>query len=244
LEGKTMSEWKLKRFWKQATVSQTDGGFAVLLDGRGVKTPAKAALAVPTRGLALAIAEEWDAQEGDVNPNTMPATRLANAAIDRVRVKHTEVAESLAAYGDSDLTCYRATDPVELAARQAAAWDPVLDWAADQLGARLQTRTGLAHQPQDAAALAVLSRQVHALDAFRLAAFHDLVGLSGSLVLGFAAAYDWASPEAVWDFSQVDEMWQEEQWGADDEAVRQSQLKRTDFLNAKRHWNLCEHAQN
>lgn len=234
-----MSEWALKRFWTEAKPAVTDLGYAIELDGRRVKTPAKAALIVPTPALAEVIAAEWNAQDGTVDPTSMPATRLANAAIDRVAQAHAEVAEMIAAYGDSDLTCYRAEHPQGLVQRQAEAWDPALDWAADRYGARLEPRTGLMHAPQDSAALAVLAAEVHAMDNFHLAAFHDLVSLSGSLILGLAAAHDWRPAEEIWALSRIDESWQEQQWGEDEEATRLAGLKHADFLNAKRHWNLC-----
>ena len=235
-----MSDWAMKRFWTEVTVTPKDTGFVIELDGRGVKTPAKAPLVAPTQALADLIAAEWRAQEGSVDPNTMPATRMANAAIDRVTVQHREVAEMLAAYGDSDLTCYRADYPEALVARQAAAWDPALEWAAETFGARLAPRTGLMHDPQEDAALAALAAEVHAMDAFRLATFHDLVSLTGSLVLGLAATRDWRPADAIWDASRIDETWQEEKWGEDEEATRQSTLKRIDFLNAKRHWDALD----
>lgn len=234
-----MSEWKAKRFWKAAAVVAVDGAFAVELDGRGVKTPAKRPLHVPTQAMAQAIAAEWDAQVDVINPATMPVTKTANAAIDKVRVQHAEVADMLAAYGDSDLLCYRADRPEALIARQAELWDPVLDWAAQALDARLETRTGVIHAPQDPAALAALSRRTHALDPFELAAFHDLVSLSGSLVLGFAAALDARPADAVWELSRLDENWQEEQWGEDADATAMAAVKRMAFLHAKRMFDLA-----
>lgn len=233
-----MSGWAQKRFWKAVAVAQTDDGFAVELDGRRVKTPAKAALAVPTRAMAEAIAAEWDAQTESVDPGTMPCTRSANAAIDKVTHQHSEVAAMLAEYGDSDLLCYRADAPVELAQRQAQEWDPALDWAETALGARLAPRTGILHQPQDAAALAGLGRRVEAMTPFQLAGFHDLVGISGSLILGFAAAMDWRSADDIWQLSRLDERWQEEQWGEDEEAQAAAAVKRQEFLHAKRFFDL------
>ncbi|WP_083101303.1 ATP12 family chaperone protein [Pseudophaeobacter leonis] len=228
-----MSNWKQKRFWKAATTSETPDGFTVHLDGRLVKTPAKAALIVPTLAMADAIAVEWDAQQEGINPETMPFTRSANAAIDKVANQHAEVAEMLADYGDSDLLCYRADSPQELVARQAAEWDPALDWAEQTLGARLHPRHGLSHQAQDQAALAQLRQAVHSLSNYQLAAFHDLVSMSGSLVLGFAAAYNWRTADEIWRISRLDETWQEEQWGVDDEAKATAELKRRAFLHAK-----------
>lgn len=233
-----MSEWKQKRFWTSASAASRDGGFAVELDGRPVKTPAKAPLVVPTEALASAIAAEWDAQEEHVDPAHMPFTRMANAAIDKVAVQHAEVAELLAAYGDSDLLCYRAATPEELIARQSDAWDPVLDLAAEKLGARLEPRTGVMHAPQEAAALATLSARVHSFDNFRLAAFHDLVSMTGSLILGFAAAENWKSADDIWQLSRLDELWQEEQWGEDEEARESAAIKCCEFRHAKRFFEL------
>ena len=229
-----MSEWKAKRFWTAAAVTEDQQGFGIALDGRPVKTPAKRLLAVPTRALAQAIAEEWDAQEDKIDPRSMPFTRTANAAIDKVATQKPEVADMLAAYGDSDLLCYRAEAPEELVARQAEQWDPLLDWAEEELGARLQARSGVMHAPQSPDALNQLSKRVHAMDCFALAGFHDLVSLSGSLILGFAAAQDVKTPAEIWDISRLDEIWQAELWGADDEAEATAAIKKAAFLHAKR----------
>ena len=228
-----MSEWKKKRFWTDVTAQQEADGWTVHLDGRLVKTPAKVTLMLPTAALAQAVVAEWEAQDGEIDPNSMPFTRSANAAIDKVATQHYEVAEMLAAYGDADLLCYRAESPKELVERQCAIWDPYLDWAAETLGARLHPRTGVIHESQDIAALATLSKHVHALTAFELAAFHDLVSLSGSLVLGFAAAQDLHPAPIIWAASRVDEIWQEEQWGEDEEAQNVAEIKKASFLQAK-----------
>lgn len=233
-----MSERKQKRFWTQAVVAGEDGEFTIELDGRPIRTPAKARFLVPTRSMAGSIAGEWNAQGELVDPMTMPFTRSANAAIDKVATQHFEVAEMLAAYGDSDLLCYRAQSPQALVDRQSAAWDPALDWAKSTLGSILQTRSGIMHEPQPAAALAALSSRVHAMTAFELAAFHDLVSLSGSLVLGFAAALNWRESEEIWILSRLDELWQEEQWGPDEEARALAETKKQAFLHAKRFFDL------
>ncbi|WP_170372852.1 ATP12 family chaperone protein [Ruegeria arenilitoris] len=233
-----MSEWKPKRFWTGSAVVATDGGYTIELDGRRVRTPAKAALVLPTRAMAEAVAREWDAQEKEIDPATMPFTRSANAAIDKVQHQHAEVADMLSDYGDSDLLCYRATHPEALIERQRHEWDPALDWAAETLGARLIPVEGVRHQPQAPEALDSLRRQVHDLDAFRLAAFHDLVSLSGSLILGFAAAQNWRKPDEIWRISRLDESWQAEQWGDDEEAVQGAELKKIAFLHAKTFYDL------
>lgn len=230
-----MSDWKPRRFWKHTTVVQAEDGkgFSVRLDNSRLRTPAKAELLVPTSVIAELIAAEWDAQAEFVDPESMPVTRAANAAIDRVSLKHAEVADMLAEYGDSDLTCYRAEAPVELIARQEAAWDPLLDWLYESYGARLEPRNGIIHRAQSPDALVRLRDAVHAFDPFCLTAFHDLVTLSGSLVIGLAASKDVFPADQLWDMSRVDEIWQEDQWGADDEATEHANLKRNSFLKAK-----------
>ncbi|SFR31448.1 Chaperone required for the assembly of the F1-ATPase [Yoonia tamlensis] len=233
-----MSDWKPKRFWKTATATTCEGGFTVELDSRSVKTPAKATLIVPTMPMAEAIAAEWDAQGETLDPATMPITRGANAAIDKVRTQHAEVAEMLAEYGDSDLLCYRAAGPDMLIARQAAAWDPMLEWAAATLGARLAVGQGVMHVAQDPDALAVLRAEVCAFDEFALAAAHDLISISGSLILGLAVVRGKVEPDTAWLVSRVDEHWQIEQWGADEEAADNEAIKRTAFLDAARFYKL------
>lgn len=229
-----MSDWKPKRFWKSAEVVSADGGYTVALDGRGIKTPAKAALVVPTKAMAEAIAAEWDAQEKEVDPETMPVTRSANAAIDKVTAQRREIVDLIAEYGGSDLICYRAEAPAELVERQARAWDPLLDFAARELRAPLEKTTGIVHRAQPADSLVALHRRVSDLSAFQLAAFNDLVSLSGSLVIGFAVAARYAPAESLWLMSRIDELWQEEQWGADEEATKAATIKREAFLQAER----------
>ncbi len=233
-----MSEWKAKRFWKTAAVCEGAGGFAVSLDGRMVKTPAKRPLELPTEAFAQAVAQEWDAQSEMIDPLAMPFTRSANAAIDKVALQHGEVAEMLAAYGDSDLLCYRAEHPQALVDRQASEWDPVLDWAETSLGARLAARSGVMHVPQDPQALGELSQQVYEMSAFQLAGFHDLVSLSGSLILAFAATKNMKAPKAIWDLSRLDEIWQAEEWGHDDEAEAAALVKEDAFVHAKKVFDL------
>ncbi len=235
-----MGEWAAKRFWKDTVVEAEDGGYTIRLDGRAVKTPAKAALILPTRAMADAVAAEWAAQDGNIIPASMPVTRGANAAIDKVSVQHAEVAELLAAYGDADHICYRADSPQELCQRQAEAWDPLLDWAGEVLGVRLQPVIGVMHAPQDDKALKRLAGMVKDMDPFHLTAFHDLVGLSGSLIIGFAAIHNIRDIRALWQLSRVDELWQQEQWGVDDEASEQASLKESGFLAAKYFYDLAK----
>lgn len=227
-----------KRFWTSAAVVEMAGGHGIELDGRPVRTPARALLVLPSRAMADAVADEWQAQTGRVDPLSMPFTRSANAAIDKVGPQHGEVAAMLAAYGDADLLCYRADAPQALSARQDAEWNPVLDWAETALDARFAVHRGVMHRGQDKAVLERLSAQVHALSAFQMAGFHDLVSLSGSLILGFAAARGWRDAETVWHLSRLDESWQESEWGTDEEAAAAAEIRRQAFLHAKRFFDL------
>ena len=234
-----MTDWKLKRFWTSVTVTAVPGGHTVLLDGRQVKTPGKSLLVVPTEAMAHAIAAEWDAQSGPVRPETMHFTRAANSAIEKVAPQFDEVVGLLAAYGETDLLCYRATGPAELAARQAAAWDPLLDWAATSLQTPLNSTVGIVHVAQPAASVARLHSLTGTLTPFQLAAFHDLVSLSGSLILALAVTHDRLTPEEAWTLSRIDETWQAELWGTDDEAVSLAEIKRLAFHQAARFWAVC-----
>ena len=234
-----MTGWAPKRFWTAAGVDPAPGGFAIRLDGRPVKTPAKAPLVLPTRALAEGIAAEWDAQTGTVRPETMPLTRTANSAIDKLSQHQPEVVDLLADYGGTDLLCYRAEKPPALADRQAEAWDPVLDWAAQTFGAPLSTGRGVMHIAQAPQSLAALKAQVAALDRFRLAAFHDLVAIPGSLVLALAVTHGRLDPDTAWSLSRIDEDWQIAEWGADEEAAEAAALKRAAFLDAHRFFELC-----
>lgn len=234
-----MTAWKAKRFWKTVTVVPEGGSFAVRLDARPVKTPAKRPLLLPTRAMADAVAAEWAAVEGGIDPLRMPVTRAANAAVDKVATQFDEVAAMIAAYGGSDLLCYRAEGPEELVRAQAKAWDPMLDWGGQAFGARLVATRGVVPVEQPAAAFAAMSADVFACSPFELTALHDLVALTGSLVLGLAATRDEFDAEALWRLSRFDEDWQASQWGHDEEAAEVAERKRADFHAARHFWSLC-----
>lgn len=227
-----------KRFWKEATVGDLGSGFTVLLDGRGIKTPAKGMFILPTVQLAEAVAQEWQAQSEEVDPASMPMTRRANAAIDKVTPQMREVADMLAEYGGSDLLCYRATHPQELQERQAEAWNPVLDWARETLDAPLVATAGVMHLAQDPQSLGRLADEVRKLEVFPLTAFHDLVTITGSLVLALAAIRGEFSIDRIWELSRLDERWQEEQWGEDAMATGVARNKFQDLKDAFRFYDL------
>ena len=233
-----MNDWAPKRFWTRADVVARDGGFAVDLDGRTVKTPYKTPLILPTRGLAEAVAAEWQAQTDRVDPATMPATRAANSALDKVTPQRGAVAEMLASYGENDLLCYRAEGPAELVALQAESWDPWLAWSGQALDAPLRVTTGIMPIEQPQASLDRLRAEVETLGAWELTGFHDLVQLSGSLVLALAVARNKIDADAAWDLSRVDERFQISQWGEDEEAAEVAAIKGQAMRDAARFLTL------
>ncbi|MEL6204363.1 MAG: ATP12 family protein [Pseudomonadota bacterium] len=233
-----MSDWALKRFWAEVRTVPVSGGWSVELDGRPIRTPGRDALTLPTPALADAIAAEWSAQEGNVRPESMPCTRAANSAIDKVTAKAAGVADLLLGYGETDLICYRAESPEELTQLQAQAWDPLLDWARSALGAPLVVTAGIVPVPQPRSALGALRARLEEQDAFAMTALHDLVTLSGSLIIGLAAQGGVLADEELWIRSRVDEDWQERQWGRDAEAAEAASARRDAFLQAARFHRL------
>ena len=228
----------MKRFWKDVAVEPGQEGWAVKLDGRPVKTPARAALAVPSEVLAEAIAEEWRAVGETIDPRAMPLTGLANAAIDRVAPDPTAFASKLAEYAEGDLACYRAEGPSALVARQETSWDPLLAWARRRYDVDFVTTFGLMHVAQPPATVERLSHAVAALDPFRLAGLSPLVTIGGSLVAALAVLENAITPEEAWEAVSVDDRWQFEQWGADAEAQTAMENRRRDFLAAARFLDL------
>jgi chaperone required for assembly of F1-ATPase len=216
----------MKRFWKEVTVEKGQ----VALDGKPVRTPGRAPLALPTPALAEAVAEEWRAVGETIDPRAMPLTGLANAAIDRIAPDPTPFAAGLAAYGESDLLCYRADDPIQLVERQADAWDPLLDWARGRYDMHFETTAGVIHRAQPEATLARLSEAVHALDAFRLAGLSPVVTISGTLVGALALLEGAVEPETLWQAAHVDELWQAELWGEDVLALEARENRRKEFM--------------
>ncbi len=225
----------MKRFYKTVAVTQSRG---ITLDGRAVKTPAKAELILPNEGLADAVAAEWQAQGEEIDPRSMPFTGLANAAIDRVTPDRRAFAAGLAAYAETELLCYRAAEPPELVTRQNAVWDPLLDWARKRFDVSFTRVAGVMHHPQPDETLIRLSAAVHAQSAFVLAALNPLVTIAGSLIIPLALVDNAIAPEAGFDAAHLDELWQAELWGDDDFALQARAVHRRDFLDADRFLNL------
>ena len=228
----------MKRFWKLAEVVEADDGFGIALDGRRVKTPARVDLAVPTCVLADAIAGEWNALGETIDPRVMPLTGLANAAIDRVAVDTADFAASIAQYAQGDLLCYRAEGPQPLVELQARHWDPLLGWARRRFDVDFTTTTGIIHVDQPEATVQQLIHAVAVLAPFTLAGLSPLVTIGGSLITALALREGDVSVAAAWDAVNVDDAWQAEKWGADDEAVAALLLKRRDFEAAARFLSL------
>lgn len=215
-----------KRFYENAHVAEPPGagGFLVLLDDRPVKTPVGRELNLPTRALAEELAREWSAQTELIDPARMPLTRLANAAIDAVADAPAAVAAEVAKYLGSDLVFYRADAPAALVARQTEAWDPLLAFARDELGARFVTVEGVVFAEQPAEAIAAARRHIPAgaggmAKIWRLAAISSITTLTGSALLALALARGAIAPEAAWAAAHVDEDWQIAQWGRDEIAL-------------------------
>ena len=230
----------MKRFWKAAEAARDDGGWAIELDGKPLRTPARAPLIVPGESLAEAIAEEWRVAGATVDPRAMPLTGIANAAIDRVAPAKDDFAAGLARYAEADLACYRAEGPRALVEQQSASWDSLLGWARRRYDIDFVTTSGLMHVAQPQATVERLGHEVAALDIFHLAALSPLVTIGGSLVAALAVLEKAIAPEPAWEAASIDERWQLEQWGADKEAETALDNRRGDFLAAARFLELLD----
>ncbi len=219
----------MKRFYTTATATAGNG---IALDGKPLRTPARATLAVPSAGLAAAIAAEWNGQGEQIDPRTMPLTGLANAAIDRVAPDPAAFAAGLSVFAETELIAYRADGPAPLVARQAAVWDPLLAWVRQRYDVGFVTTTGIAHVAQPAPTLARIAAAYAAFDAFRLAALHPVVTICGSAVIGLAIADGHLDAAAAWAAGQLDELWQAEQWGKDPLAEASEKARRANLVSA------------
>jgi len=228
----------VKRFWKEVAVEPEGEGWSITLDGRPVRTPARAPLAVPNRALAEAVAAEWRSVEDQVDPRAMPLTGLANAAIDQVAADKDAFAVGLARYAEADLACYRADNPKALVERQAESWDALLAWARRRFDVDFVTTSGVTHVPQPPATVERLAHAVASLDAFRLAGLSPLVTIGGSLIAALAVLEKAMTAEEAWQAVSLDERWQLEQWGSDAEAEAALDNRRRDFVAAARFLEL------
>ena len=229
-KGFRESEERLKRFWTSVDVAQGEGGWTVLLDGRALKTPAHAKLTLPTETAARLAAEEWAAQGEFIEPGTMPATRLASTAIDRVSRVREAVADEIAAYAGSDALCYLAEHPTLLVEQQRREWAPWRGWATVELGVHLEPVHGIVHRAQDPAAVARVKELALKLDDFALTGLATAVPLLGSAVLGLAVQRGALSGEAAFELSRLEEAFQEAQWGVDAESAERTAARRAEAV--------------
>lgn len=223
-----------RRFYERVTVEETADGFAVSLDGKLARTPLKHPLLLPTRALAEAVAAEWAAQEEKINPFAMPLTGYCNAAIDRVRPDPPAVIALIAETASHELLCYRAEGPEELARKQAAAWDPLLDWAAERLQVAFNVTSGIMPVAQAPALRPALMLAYGRYSEFVLAALAGMAQLTGSAVLPLAVAEGRITPEDAFAAAHLEEQWNIDSWGADAEATARLDQRRAEFLAAAR----------
>ncbi|MEE8272698.1 MAG: ATP12 family protein [Alphaproteobacteria bacterium] len=233
-----MKDRALRRFYKMADAAAAGGGFEIRLDGRPIRTPAKAALVVPAEALAAAIAAEWAAQGDPIDPASMPLTQLANAAIDRVMPDRDAVIAATGGYAEADLLCHRAERPAALAERQRTVWQPLLDWAAATYNAPLTVTIGVLPVAQPADGVAALHAAVAAHDDMALAALAHVTGLLGSVVLGLALSAGRIAVAEAFDAAHIDDVHQAERWGEDAEAAARLRLIRAEIDAAARFLDL------
>ena len=222
----------VKRFWKIVSLEQGSFGHGLRLDGKTVHTPQRNELVLPTLALAEAVAAEWDAVDGDIDPAKMPMTGFANAAIDKIKPDRDAFVDAIAAYGETDAFCYRADAEDALSERQALIWDPWLDWARARYDVSFTIVNGIMHQPQPEATLAALKIAVAARGTFELAAMTKLAHLSGSLVAVLALVERAGDAVALWRACCLEELWQEELWGEDHWAQKNRLDREVEFMAA------------
>jgi chaperone required for assembly of F1-ATPase len=227
-----------RRFYREAAAVQDAEGWRIALDGKVVKTPARNPLILPTQALAAAIVAEWAAQDVKVKPDTMPLMQLASTATDRVAPDRDRIIAETAGYAATDLVCYRAEGPADLIARQAAQWDPLIDWLRARYDVSLQVAAGVMAIPQSDQALATLARAVAAQDNLRLTALAVMTGAAGSLAIGLALLEGRIGPEEAAASAQLDELFQAERWGLDPEAEKRRASQKADLVSARRFLDL------
>lgn len=223
-----------RRFYEAVSVAACDEGYAVLLDGRELRTPARHRLVLPTAELAEAVAGEWRGQGERIDPSTMPVTRIVNSALDGVALVREEVAADIVRFADSDLVCYRAEGPEELVSAQSARWDPIVRWAREALSVRLVLGEGVMHVAQHHETAETIAGAVCRYGTLGLAALHVMTTLTGSCVIALAVAEGELSPEEAWAAAHVDEDWQNALWGVDAEAAARREMRWREMAAAGR----------
>ncbi|PQM62904.1 MAG: ATPase [Rhodobacteraceae bacterium] len=224
-----MSVWVKKKTWVNTSVELVGSSFAVLLDDEYLHTPKKAKVLLPTQRLAEKLADEWQTQSENIDPSTMPYSRLVNSAIDKVQANFDSIVLDLLAYGDTDLVCYRAESPRDLVLLQQKNWDPILLWAKKNLDVDLKITTGITYKPQNLTERQKLFKLINSYDFFSLTGFYDLVTISGSLLVALAVINNHISPLVGLDLSFLEEDWQRKKWGQDEESINNKSNKLEEF---------------
>ena len=235
-----MPEWKQKRFWKNVHVVSSEAGYFIKLDDKILKTPAKRQMMLPTEALAKKVASEWDEQVEEIDPTTMPFTKSANAVLDKVSEQYEEVSSLLSEYGETDLLYYRADSPPELQKRQKNGWDPIVKWAENTFKVQINCGTGIVYIPQNEKLFSETRKKINNLSIFELTALYDMVSITGSLILGLAIIHRRLSAEEAYQLSRIDEQWQLEQWGEDEEAQVASNQKNIAILHSEEFFALSD----
>ncbi|WP_052195113.1 ATP12 family chaperone protein [Aureimonas altamirensis] len=224
-----------RRFYETASVAEVDGRWRVLLDGRLVRTPGRTVLEATTRELAEAIAQEWAMQGERIDPSSMPLTRLLNTAIDGVAPRLAETRDDLAGYVESDLLFYRADGPERLVAQQAHGWDPIVEWAGRRVGGAFHITSGIVHVAQPPETVRAFNTMMAAIsDPLKIAALHQMTTLTGSVLLAYAVLEGHLDAETAFELAHIDEDWNIELWGADEEAAQRRASRRGDMVAAGR----------
>jgi chaperone required for assembly of F1-ATPase len=227
------------RFYRDVDIEKAGEAYRILLDGKPIRTPAGAAFLLPNEVLGEAVAEEWRAQGEKLKPETMPLTKLANTAIDRVAPNRDAWTEQILAFAKSDLLCYRATTPAGLVARQTALWDALLEWARERYGADLRTATGIGFVEQPGQAIAALARALSGQDDFALAAIHAAAALARSAIIALGLSEGRLDADEAFATAELDEIYQAEKWGQDEQALIQARSKAMELTNIARFFRLC-----
>ena len=228
----------VRRFFKVVTIAPVAHGFALQLDGRDARTPARYPLVLPTRALGMLVAAEWEAVGATIDPRAMPTTRLANSVIDGVQAALDGVQAEILRYAASDMLLYRAGEPARLAEAQTLAWDPIVTWSREALGSPLILAEGVVFVRQPEASLASLRRAVveavgdDAGSAFRLGALHVMTTLTGSALLALAVVKGRIDVESAWTAAHIDEDFQIAEWGEDAEASERRRSRWVDMKTA------------
>jgi chaperone required for assembly of F1-ATPase len=222
----------VKRFYKEVTVAETDGGWQVTLDGRAIKTQGGRLQIVPSPSLAKAMAAEWEAQGEELDPTTFTMRDATDYALDIAAPDPAALIATLVKYAETDTLCYRADPDDALAARQEAEWDPILSAIEEREGVRFTRIAGIMHQDQPNATLETLRAKLMQFDPFALAGLQTMASLATSFCIGLEALQEGCDPAHLWRAANLEELWQEELWGEDAEAQERRKLRETDFMNA------------